>query len=251
MSNSSSNLSDEDDYYQTNDQNNEADVIKEELEEMELGKIIQARTKLQLENERNIKRYKKKDKKLIENKILEINKNKSKGEPKEFSALVKPKNNLIHTQNDSKVRRDPRFEDTSGTLNDEMYTKNYDFVYEKSKNYLNKINEIKTKSKKKHLKIEDNSYELIQKQINYVKGWIKSKDFKKTKGNIEKGFKSENRIRIKKGLNPIHIKKTVFKNLVKNEQSEKRTEKEQKEYLKKKKQRDIVKNKKAEKSVIV
>jgi hypothetical protein len=45
------------------------------------------------------------------------------------------------------------------------------------------------------LKLENEEYDLMKKQINFVKGWIKSKDYEKTKDDVKKDFKEVNRER--------------------------------------------------------
>jgi ribosomal RNA-processing protein 36 len=212
--------------------------IQEELEEMELGKIVKAKAKLQLKKSEKI------DKEKIEKKIKEINKSKSKAEPKEFSALLRPQKK---TQSKEEVfRRDPRFDDLSGKFNPDMYKKNYEFVYDKSKEYIEKVKDLKKKSKKK---INETDYELIKKQVNFVKGWIKSKDHQDTKYKIEKEFKAENEERSKQGLNPIYLKQNQLKKVIKDVEAEKRTEDEKKGFLKRKKHKEMIRTKKSEKII--
>jgi ribosomal RNA-processing protein 36 len=241
-------MSDDDSYDSNNEdefQNEEQDEeqqIQNELEEMELGKLVQAKTKLVLENEMNLLKSKnntKIDKKQIEEKFTELNKQKKKTEPKEFSALFKPKK-VKKIVTEERFRRDPRFDDMSGTFNPESYKKNFKFVSEKSNEYLQKIQEIKNKKNRK--KIDDDNYELMKKQVNFVKGWLKSKEFEETKDKVEKEFKTENKERVKQGMNPIYVKKSVMKKVVNDVQKGKRSEAEEKEFLKKKKHREIVKN---------
>ena len=227
-------------------EDDEEQQIQNELEEMELGKLVQAKTKLVLENE--IKSLKSKsdskiDKKQLEQKFTELNKQKKKTEPKEFSALFKPKKAKKIVTEDRFIR-DPRFDDMSGNFNPDLYKKNYNFVNEQSKEYLNKMKELKNKKNRK--KLDDNNYELMKKQVNFVKGWLKSKQYEETKDKIEKEFKTENKERVKQGINPIYVKKSVMKKVVNDVQKGKRSEAEEKEFLKKKKHREIVKNKKSE-----
>lgn len=225
----------------------EEEAIKEELEEMELGKLLKA--KIRLENGKKLNSTKEKaNKKKLNEKFEKINKEKSKKEPKEFSALVKPKKNIeFKSNNENKaLKRDPRFDELSGTLKPEMYKKNYSFVKDQAKEYLNKINQLKKKKEKNKIKLEDDEYQLMKHQINYVKGWVKSKDFENTKESIKQQFKEENKSRAEKGLNPVYVKESVMKKLTHQAQMEKRGEKDMKNYLKRKKHREIVKTKKQE-----
>jgi len=226
----------------------EEQQLQNELEEMELGKVLQGKTKIILENEMNLLKNQIKskiDKKKIEQKYTDLNKAKQKAEPKEFSALLKPKKKeKIVTE--EKFRRDPRFDDMSGKFNEEMYNKNYDFVKDKSKEYLEKIKDFKIKNNKKKNKIDEGHYELMKKQINFVKGWMKSKQFEETKEKVKKEFKHENKERIEKGMNPIFVKDSVMKKVVNDVQKGKRNVEEEKEFLKKKKHREVVKIVKSE-----
>ena len=226
----------------------EEQQLQNELEEMELGKVVQGKTKIILENEMNLLKSQnnsKFDKKKIEKQYEDINKVKQKAEPKEFSALIKPKKKEKFVK-DEKFRRDPRFDDMSGKFNEEMYNKNYNFVMDQSKEYLEKIKDFKIKNNKKKNKIGEEHYELMKKQINFVKGWMKSKQFEETKGKVKKEFKQENKERTEKGMNPIYVKNSVMKKVVNDVQKGKRTGEEEKEFLKKKKHRDVVKIKKSE-----
>jgi ribosomal RNA-processing protein 36 len=245
MSDEDSYISNEkDDFSEQHDEqeDDEEQQIQNELDEMELGKLVQAKTKIVLENEMKSLKSKsdgKIDKKQLEEKFTELNKQKKKTEPKEFSALFKPKN-VKKIVSEDRFRRDPRFDDMSGNFNPVLYKKNYLFVNEQSKEYLNKIQELKNKKKKK--KLDDNNYELMKKQVNFVKGWLKSKEYEETKDKIEKEFKTENKDRVKQGINPIYVKKSVMKKVVNDVQKGKRSGAEEKEFLKKKKHREVVKN---------
>jgi ribosomal RNA-processing protein 36 len=241
--------SDSDDNDEIKISENEEEQINEELEEMELGKLIQAKTRLANENKLNIKREKM-DRKKIQNKLEEKNKDKSKNEPKEFSALFKPKKNFISDLNSEKIiKRDPRFDVMSGELNNERFKKNFDFVHKEANDYLNKIKELKKKKERKQIKIEDEEYNLMKKQINFVKGWIKSKEYDNVKEKVEKEFKYENRERFKKGLNPVYVKPSLVKKIVHKTHNNQRTEAQSKKYLKRKLHREISVKKKNEKVI--
>lgn len=225
---------------------NEEDALKENLEEIEFEKIINAKTKLQYENRLNIHRGKK-DKKTLSQKYEKVNTEKSKAEPKEFSALVRPKKQQINTLNIKKeLRRDPRFDDMSGKINPDRFNANYSFVQDMAHKYVNDLDKLKQKKKKNKNKLSEDKYDLLKKQINFVKGWVKSKEYENTKESINKEIKGENKERVKIGKNPLYLKKNQIKQLVSTSQMEKRTEKDMKRFLKKKQHRDIVKNRKQE-----
>jgi len=237
-------LSDEDISHSSSE--NEEKNIKNELEEMELGKLIQA--KIKIENENKLKKNKQIDKFKLKEKFENINKEKHKKEPKEFSALLKPKTGF-NFQSVKSIKRDPRFDDISGTLNEDSYKKNYSFVRNIANDYISKINNIKEKKSKKKFKIQDEEYNLIKSQINFVKGWVKSKEYEDTKDIIRKELSEENKSRIEKGLNPIHVRDSVVKKLVSKSHLEKKKEKETAKFLKRKQHREIVKSKKQQNKI--
>jgi hypothetical protein len=112
---------------------------------MELGQLLQAKVRMQNQTKFNINNKKQKlDKKKIESKLEEKNKSKLKSQPKEFSALIKPKFKAPKVENikDKFKGRDPRFDNLSGELKLEHYNKNFSFVEEEAKNYISKIKQI-------------------------------------------------------------------------------------------------------------
>ena len=223
---------------------NEEENILEELEEMELGKLVQAKTRLENEKKLNLKKGKI-NKRQIESKLLEINQEKRKNEPREFSALIKPKKNFLSDLNQEKaIKRDPRFDSMSGDLKMDSYKKNFSFVQNKANDYIKNIRDLQKKKEKKKIKLDDEEYNLMKKQINFVKGWIKSKEHEGVKDTVAKEFKDENKERKSKGLNPVYVKPSVMKKLVQKTQIESRSEKDNKKYLKRKQHRDVVQLKK-------
>ena len=118
------------------------------------------------------------------NELKTINKNRNKNAPREYSALIKPKyqyKDQAHLYKNTflnkKLSRDPRFDDLSGKLNEDAFNKNYNFVKELSKDYIAKLNQIK-KSKKFKKKLSQETYDLLNKQKNYVSGWINTQKVK-------------------------------------------------------------------------
>jgi ribosomal RNA-processing protein 36 len=235
----------EDNYYDNN--LNEENMIKDELQEMELGKIVEAKAKLIHKAKAHIDSEKPNKKKLRES-FEQINKAKIKSEPKEYSALVKPKHTQQKASNNLRYSRDPRFDDISGKLNQQMFQENYSFVNNLADEYIQKINKLKKSKLFKSKKLNDEQYELIKKQTNFVKGWRKSQEHKNTKNKIKSEINTENKKRIQSGQNPIYIKPSIIKNLTKKEEMEKRSgnKQEMKKFLKRKKHREMVKTRKEE-----
>jgi ribosomal RNA-processing protein 36 len=208
---------------------NEEEHIQEQLEEIEFGKLINAQKKLEVRN-KSTNRSNKKD---LEDKFEAINKSKPKSEPKEFSAVWKPKRGIKNIQ--KQLRRDPRFDELSGGLNMDRYKANYSFVNELANDYLGKVKDVKTKRGKK---IEDNDYELIKKQVNFVKGWVKQNQYKDLQNNIKESIRKENKEREDLGKNPIYLKKQQMKTIVATSKMEQRSEGEKGKFLKRKKHRE-------------
>jgi ribosomal RNA-processing protein 36 len=210
-------------------QQNEEELLQNELEEIEFGKLIQAQKKLEIQEKINNK--KEKSKKVIED-LEKTNKEKAKSEPKEFSALVKPKKAFKNIKKE--LRRDPRFDDLSGNINMDYFKANYSFVNEKANDYLGKIKNLKSKGKR----MEDKDYELIKKQVNFVKGWVKQNQYSELKNDIKKDLIKENQNRAEFGKNPIYLKKDQMKKVLKITKMEQRDEDEQKRFLKRKKNKE-------------
>ena len=141
-------------------------------------------------------------------------------------------------------RRDPRFDDLSGELKPESHEKRFAFVKDVSKDYLNKLQKLK-KDKKINTK-ED--YDLYKKQMNFVKGWVKKKEYSQNKDNIQNELKQENKKRAEQGQNPIYLKEKQIKHIVTETYKEKRNKEDNEKFLKRKKHRDMINTRKIEKS---
>lgn len=216
------------------------DEIIEDIEEIEFGKLVDVQKKLEYDEKLKIKRNEKLNKKKIKTKLESINKSKQKYEPKEFSAMVKPKNKVKNIQ--KTLRRDPRFDDLSGQFKPELHEKRYGFVKEETKSYLEKIQKLK---KDKRI-ANESDYELYKKQMNLVKGWLKKTDYSENKNNIEKELKQENKKRVEDGKNPIYLKKNQLKHITSETYKEKRNQDDNKKFLKRKKHREMVQTRKDE-----
>ncbi len=219
---------------------NKEEII-EDLEEIEFGKLVETQKKLEFDEKLKIRRNEKINKNKILNHLENINKNKEKYEPKEFSALTKPKKKQKNIQ--KALRRDPRFDDLSGQLKPELHQKRYEFVKEETKKYLENIQNFK-----KDKKITDEKdYELYKKQMNFVKGWLKKTEYSENKNNLEKELKQENKKRVESGKNPIYLKKNQMKHITKETYKEKRNQDDNKKFLKRKKHREMVQTRRDEK----
>ena len=197
---------------------NETEFLENELKEVDFGSLMKAKENLQ-------KTKKKEKEKINKTKILEnmkkINKNKNKNAPREFSALLKPKDNfkeriLNKTNNLLGKKRhfnDPRFNDYSGDLNINEFKKNYSFVNNLAEKYVKNLDNLKNNKK---IKITDNQFELIKKQKNFVKGWISQQKINKKKLDVKNEIKKENKTRIKEGKKPIYINDNKIKKFIKN-----------------------------------
>ena len=131
--------------------------------------------------------------------------------PKEYSALIKPQFQFKEKKLlGKKFCRDPRFDDLSGKLNETAFNKNYSFVNQLANNYINDINHIKHNKKYKK-KLTQDSYELLKKQNNFVKGWLNQQkqydEQRKKRNEINK----ENKIRYNQGKKPIFINNNKLK----------------------------------------
>ena len=204
-------------------------LLKNQLEEVDFQSLLKAKAKLSYDESKKTQLKNKKNeinKNKIKTKIEEINKEKSKNEPKEYSALIKPKyqfknrkaqinNNLLQ----KKFMRDPRFDDMSGTLNEDQFKKNYNFVNEMANNYIKDLQKIK-KNKKFKKKLSDQQYELLKKQNNYVKNWINQQKQNQIKSDIKKEINKENKERYSKGQKPIYINNNKLNKYIKQKNKE-------------------------------
>ena len=192
----------------------EEELLKKEIEEVDFNTLLKVKTKLEYNNKNNRnKDIKKKSNTYLFQEMAKINKKKSKNEPKEFSALIKPKiqfkgrDKIESSYLKKKFNRDPRFDDLSGKLNENEFNKNYKFVNDLANNYIHKLNNIK-KNKKFRKKLDDTHYNLLKKQKNFVSGWINHQKQLNNKKEIKKEINQENKKRIKAGQKPIYINKT-------------------------------------------
>lgn len=203
---------------------NEEELLKDRLDEIEFGKLIKAKTKLEYQNKINPTNKKPKSKQEIMNQLNKVNKIKTKHEPKEYSARIKPrfqmKNHLIpSTLLNKKHYRDPRFDDLSGTLNQDALDKNFNFVKEMAGEYIEKINKFK-KAKKNKKKLSEENYDLLKKQTNYVKGWLNHQKQLQEKKEVYGDINKENKKRIQEGKKPIFVKDNAIKKYIKKKKEE-------------------------------
>ena len=199
-------------------------LLKDEIENVDFKSLLKAKAKLSYENLRkNNKDEKVLNKNSIKTKLEKINKNKKKYEPKEFSALIRPKyekENKNNFQKNStllhkKFSRDPRFDDLSGNLNEDKFKKNFEFVNDMAEDYIKKIKTLK-QSKKYKKKLTEQQYELLKKQNNFIKGWINQQKQKNERNEIKKEINKENKERISKGLKPVYINQNKINKYFKN-----------------------------------
>jgi len=226
---------------------NEEKQIKDELENMELSKVLQIQSKFNMKEKYKNTSIDPKKRSSTNNKNKSNDNEevyKDNNAPKEFSAKVKPK----RKKKDFKkaIKRDPRFDDLSGKLNTERYENNYGFVKDMAVDYIDKVNLLK--KKRKH-KIDDTEYELIKKQDNFVKGWIKKKEYNENKSSIKKEINKENDERESKGEKKIFLKKKMLNELLHTSQSEKRKKEDYKKFIKKEKHKEMKKIRRDEKLI--
>ena len=205
-------------------------MLKDEIENVDFKSLLKVKAKLSYENSKKSKSMndkKKFNKNSIMDKMDKINKGKKKAEPREYSALLRPEyqfKNRDKSKNNSsllhkKFSRDPRFDDISGNLNEEKFKKNFNFVNNMAKDYVDKLQKVK-KSKKFKKKLTEQQYELIKKQNNYVKGWINQQKQKQIKTDIKKEIDKENKDRVQKGQKPIYVNKNKLNKYIKNQKNE-------------------------------
>ena len=206
-------------------------MLKDEIENVDFKSLLKVKAKLSYQNSKKIKGTndkKKFNKNSIITKMEKINKDKKRAEPKEYSALLKPQiqfKNRDKSKNNSsllhkKFSRDPRFDDISGTLNEEKFKKNFSFVNNMAKDYVDKLQKVK-KSKKYNKKLTEQQYELFKKQNNYVKGWINQQKQKQIKTDIKKEINKENKERYSKGQKPIFVNDNKINKYNKNQKNDK------------------------------
>ena len=200
----------------------EEELLKKEIEEVDFNTLLKVKTKLEYNNKNNRnKDIKKKSNTYLFQEMAKINKKKSKNEPKEFSALIKPKiqfkgrDKIESSYLKKKFNRDPRFDDLSGKLNITEFNKNYKFVNDLAKNYVSKLDKVK-KNKKLRKKLDDNQYHLLKEQKNFVSGWINQQKQINKKLEIKKEINQENKKRISIEQKPIYVNKTKMNKYIKN-----------------------------------
>ena len=211
-----------------NSDNDEEQILKDEIENVDFKSLLKAKAKLSYENSKKIKGHshkKKFNKNSILNKMEKINKDKKRTEPKEYSALIKPdlqfknRNKGNNSLLNKKFSRDPRFDDLSGNLNEEQFKKNFSFVNDMAKEYVDKLQKIK-KSKKYNKKLSDEHYELFKKQNNYMKSWINQQKQKQMKTDIKKEINKENKERYSKGQKPIFVNNNKLNKYIKSKKND-------------------------------
>lgn len=217
-----------------NEENEENDiseemVLKNEIENVDFKSLLKAKAKLSYEDSKKEKKNDKKkyNKNSIKMNLEKINKAKKKYEPKEFSALLRPKYEKEHRNNfqknssllHKKFSRDPRFDDLSGNLNEDKFKKNFEFVNDMAKDYIDKLNKVR-KNKKFKKKLNEQQYELLKKQNNYVKSWMNQQKQKNERDEIRKEINKENKERISKGQKPIYINQNKMNKYFKNKNKE-------------------------------
>jgi len=209
----------------------EEEILKDQLENVDFKSLLIAKAKLSYEAKKKNKEnmHKKKfNKNTILTKMDKINKDKKKAEPKEFSALLKPQyqfKNRDKMKNNSsllgkKFLRDPRFDDLSGNLNETQFKKNFEFVHDMAKDYVNKLKKVKN-SKKYKKKLTEQQYELLKKQNNFVKSWMNQQKQSQIKSDIKKEINKENKERYSKGQKPIYINNNKINKFLKNDKLDK------------------------------
>lgn len=206
------------------EENNEEEILQAQIEEVDFGSLLKAKAKLSYNNSKS--KSKQKSKTEIMNELKAKNKTKLKNAPREYSALIKPKyqyKDQAHQQNNNtllkkKYHRDPRFDDLSGELNETSFKKNFSFVGEMAKEYVEKINKVK-KNKKYKQKMPQETYDLLKKQNNYVKGWINQQKQKESKQEIKTEINKENKKRMSKGQKPIYINKSKVNKFIKKQKN--------------------------------
>ena len=169
----------------------------------------------------------KKSKTEIVNELNKKNKNKAKNAPKEYSALIKPKfqfKDQAHQQKSSllnkKFHRDPRFDDLSGELNETAFKKNFAFVNDMAKEYVENLKKVKNNKKLKK-KLPQETFELLKKQNNYVKGWLNQQKQNEEKQEIKTEINKENKKRMSQGQKPIFVNKNKVNKFLKKKKETK------------------------------
>lgn len=194
---------------------NEEELLQNQLGSVEIGKLLKAKERLkkqEIQKEYQNDRQKlNRTKAYLKNKFDEKNKSKSKDQPKEASALVKPnKLKQFYTNYKSnasgRVNIDPRFD----TFNKDSISKpskypveskdkRYEFLQEKAEEYLKSLSNIK-----KNVKIDDEEHELIKNQRSVVKNYLSKEKQNKLKREIydkvstEIGDDSNSNLKLKK-----------------------------------------------------
>lgn len=211
----------------------EEEDIENELNNIEFGKILKVEEKLKKQEQKfdYLKNKNEKSFSFLKSKFEQKNKSKSKYNPKEKSALIKP-NKLKQFKNKEKsisksyLSIDPRFiNNIEENEKDKMRgKKRYHFVEEEAKNYLKKIEKLK---KNGEIILDKDDIENINKNKNNVKNYlsqikIKEIDYKLNNELKDKGItlnKKEYKLKLKEEINnnrqldeeKKHIKRKTYK----------------------------------------
>ena len=207
------------------EEKNEEELLQDQIEEVDFSSLLKARSKLSYNNKKD--KQNKKSKTEIVNELNKKNKNKAKNAPKEYSALIKPKfqfKDQAHQQKSSllnkKFHRDPRFDDLSGELNETAFKKNFAFVNDMAKEYVENLKKVKNNKKLKK-KLPQETFELLKKQNNYVKGWLNQQKQNEEKQEIKTEINKENKKRMSQEQKPIFVNKNKVNKFLKKKKETK------------------------------
>ncbi|XP_031569284.1 ribosomal RNA processing protein 36 homolog [Actinia tenebrosa] len=134
-------------------------------------------------------------------------KKKSKNNPLEISSKQKVSRIRQVVAVKKKVARDPRFDDLSGQLNEEMFSKAYGFVDEMKANEKKEIEKELMKTKNAERK------ETLKMLLKRMKQQEESKKKKKMKDEERRKRKKEEMELVKQGKKPFYLKKSERKKL--------------------------------------
>lgn len=208
----------------------EEEDIENELDNIEFGKILKVEEKLK-KQEQKFEYLKNKNERsfgFLKSKFEQLNKSKSKYNPKVKSALIKP-NKLKQFKNKEKsisksyLSIDPRFiNDIDEKEKDKMRgKKRYNFVEEEAKNYLMKIDKLK---KNKEIILNKEDIENINKNKNNVKNYLSQIKIKEIDNKLINELKNKG----------ITLNKKEYKLKLKEEINNNRQLDEEKKYVKRK-----------------
>lgn len=225
--------------FEDNDNHQEEEILKDQLEEIEFGKILKANKKIEEQKFKMERHFKKptnlKEMVKLKKKFESLNKKKEKSRPKESSALIRPRKNSIEDiKVNQKFKRDPRFDSLSSKrLSDRKQEESYGFVKSMANDYLQELDKIKTVKK-----LTDEEYELLKNQKNVVKGWIDKEKRTKIKQSVIEKVNQNNQERKKAGKSKLFLKSKQIEEVVRREKDETRDQSQERKYLKRKKHRE-------------